>query len=123
MIKEDLEMAKLKIELLQYKLKSTHWIHADLDMDSLPEAMGKTPEEAAQLHVKTDNPSDDGSDDRYYLTLDGYVEIKLQGLLETTELLTEKEQQFCEYEPGQTWYKKTGETKTVLVSLKFEVVE
>jgi len=58
---------------------------------------------------------------RYLLQRDGMVTIALEACELTTDLLPEEEQ-FDGYVAGEEWYRLTGETCKVKVSLSFEVL-
>ncbi len=102
--------------------KSTHWVHEKTEMDCLPESLQDSPEGAANQYLTDVDFATTSWDDRDELQSEGRVDIKFIGLMETTEIIDDPEQQFDGYEPGQIWYKKTGEKAVVRASLKFELI-
>lgn len=100
---------------------STHWT-AFPDAERWRDNPDSTPEAAARSFLAI-GPVDD--DDVWHvwdsLQDDERVDIAVHGYIETTELIPDEAQQFDGYEPGQEWFKPTGETKTMRVSLKYEV--
>ena len=97
------------------------WKPVDCSFDALEEPLAD-PIAMARRYIQSMEEDDCSGlwDARYELQHEGAVTVALEGCELTTDLLPEEEQ-FDGYEPGGEWYRLTGETSRVKVSLSFEV--
>ena len=101
---------------------TAHWMADCLDPDEWPDDPNSTPEDAARNFLAIGGYSNDHCWDSWDdLGREGETKIKARRWEETSELITDHEQQFDGYAPGQTWLKKTDEVVEVIVSLEFHV--
>lgn len=98
------------------------WKPVDCSFDALEEPLAD-PIAMTRRYVQSIEDDDCSAvwGDRYELQREGTVTVALEACELTTDLLPEEEQ-FDGYEPGGEWYRLTGETCRVKVSLSFEVL-
>lgn len=101
---------------------ATHWMANCLATDQWTDEPSGSPMEAAEAFL-TIGPVD--NDECWHswneLQDNESTKIVLRGYVLTTELIEEPHKQFDGYSPGCEWYKATDETRTVVVSLRYEM--
>lgn len=101
--------------------KATHWISKGVEFEHSEEFPVAEPEDAARIYLREDDireAHDDALDD----LLQGHeAEITLRGCYLTTEPFPEDEEPFEGYETGCEYWKYTGETKVVKLTLTVTV--
>jgi len=99
----------------------THWSAVDPEKWTLgPET---SPLEAADVYLRESEDEDAmlalGND----LLSQGRFSIEVQGYVETDELLGEDDDQFDDYEPGDTYFRPVGKPVTVIVERTMRIKE
>lgn len=101
-----------------------HWMADCLPPDEWSDNPSPTPEVAAQRFLEIGGHDNDDCWEAWdEMERGGMTTIKVRRWDETTEIITDPDQQFDGYEPGQPWFKKTDEVVEVLVSLEFQILK
>lgn len=98
---------------------ATHWMP---DVFASPEEWPDNPQQghAAAANLLLDEKDDAGWHAWDELRTTGFLTIQLNGFIETREDPGENHG-MDGYEPGDSWFKPTGEKKFVRVTLKLEI--
>lgn len=100
------------------------WIPKGIDFDAYGDDPSPTPQEAA-LRMVQDSNLETTDDDQWYISEEliryGFARITVLGCIETAEPL-DPDYAFDGYEPGQSYWKYTGEEREVIVRLSAELM-
>ncbi len=99
-------------------MTSTHWMPADFAPDEWPD--NPQTDHASAVNLLLDDKDDPGWHAWNALQCEGLLVVTLNGFIETSEEPPE-DHGMDGYEPGQPWFKATGERKFVRVTTKMEV--
>jgi hypothetical protein len=106
----------LRLALKQLS-ESVHWIPDVIPIEDYEEEPQKSPQDAVEVFLRD---YEEAWDDREDLIKNGKTEVVVHGCVQTSEPLPEDEQ-FDGYVPGEEYWKKNGQSRTVTVSLSFEI--
>lgn len=103
-------------------MTTQHWIADCLTPDEWTDNPSPSPKVAAARFLEIGTDNDDCWEAWNDLEKGGTTTIAVRRWDETTEVITDPDQQFDGYEPGQPWFKKTDEVIKVMVSLEFQLL-